>query len=61
MQVEKEGDEASLFADDDSIHKRPADSTRKLLELVMNSFSQVAGNKMNKQMSILQKQHKQTY
>ena len=53
IQIEKEEEKLSLFADDMILYiENPKDSTRKLLEII-SEFSKVAGYKINTQKSLL--------
>ena len=52
IQIGKEVEKLSLFADDMILHiENPKDATRKLLELI-NEFGKVAGYKINAQKSL---------
>ena len=52
IQIGKEEEELSLFADDTILYiENPKDATRKLLELI-NEFGRVAGYKINEQKSL---------
>ena len=52
IQIGKEEEKLSLFADDMILYiENPKDSTRKLLELI-NAYSKVAGYKINTQKSL---------
>ena len=52
IQIGKEEEKTSLFADDMIIYiENPKDSTRKLLELI-NEYNKVAGYKINTQKSL---------
>ena len=53
IQIGKEEVKLSLFADDMILYlENPKDSTRKLLELIINEYSKVAGYKINTQTSL---------
>ena len=53
VQIGKEEVKLSLFADDMTLYiEKPKDSTRKLLELIINEYSKVAGYKINTQNSL---------
>ena len=52
IQIKKEEEKLSLFADDMILYtENPKDSTKKLLELI-NEFSKVAGNNINTKKSV---------